>query len=216
MFSLAALAVGYMAYAQKPAAGDKTIETSLNLNFGDPGISYGAPELRFRYFSSETMAYRLRLNLGSSSSTVKSNNDSTETKTSSGFTLGLTPGVEFHMPGTSKLSPYVGAQLPIGFGTGSTVEVTEKDPAMPNITTTSGSVFSIGLNLVIGADYYITEGVFVGAETGLGIFDMSSTGEGSNKITMGGTTIETKSGTSSSFDLFGVNPTAGIRLGIRF
>lgn len=216
IFSLAAIAIGTLAYAQKPAAGDKTIETTLDLNFGNPGITYGSPELRFRYFSSESMAFRLRLNLGSSSSTVKENNDSTEIKTSSGFELGLSPGVEFHLPGTTKLSPYVGAQLPISFGTGGSVETTEKDPALGNTTVTSGSVFGIGLNLVIGADYYITDGVYVGAETGLGLFNMTSIGEGSTKITIGGTTIEQKTGTSSTFDLFGVNPTAGIRLGMRF
>jgi outer membrane protein W len=216
IFSLAAIAIGTLAYAQKPAAGDKTIETTLDLNFGNPGITYGSPELRFRYFSSESMAFRLRLNLGSSSSTVKENNDSTEIKTSSGFELGLSPGVEFHLPGTTKLSPYFGAQLPISFGTGATIETTEKDPTLGNTTTTGGSVFGIGLNLVIGADYYITDGIYVGAETGLGLFNMTSIGEGSTKITIGGTTIEQKTGTSSTFDLFGVNPTAGIRLGMRF
>jgi hypothetical protein len=216
LFSLAALAIGTLAYAQKPAAGDKTAETLLNLNFGNPGITYGTPEFRLRYFMSENGAARLRISLGSTSSTDKPN-DSTEVKTSSGFTISIAPGYEMHLPGTSKLSPYVGVQLPISFGTGSTTETTQKFPqsTLPTTTTkvTGGSTLSIGLSLALGADYYIAESIYVGAEMGLGIFNMTSEGESTTSVTG---EPDVKGGTSSSFDLFGVSPTSGIRLGMRF
>lgn len=218
------------ANAQKPIAGSRTAEVVLNFQTGTAPISYSLPgELRLRYFLSETMAVRARLGLGMTSSTEKVANGAgtvtAEIKTNSGFNLMLSPGIEKHFAGTSKLSPYVGAQLMFSFGTGNTKEVSNADNASPTPGSVStgdsykseaGSSLGIGLGLMLGADYHITQGIFVGGEMGLGLFNMTSIGDGKTNITSGGTVIpETKTLGGSTFDLFGVT-TGGVRLGFVF
>lgn len=228
---LAAFAfAGAFAYAQKPGAGDKTAEVSFT-GAGLNSFNYAVPELRFRYFIADNMAIRARLSLGSSSNTDKETVDvagtkiDVERKTSSGFNLGIAPGIEMHFAGTDKLSPYYGAQLNLNLGGATTTEYTNALGGAPGAwagvakdnkaTNKAGSTFGLGVSAFMGADYYITDGVFVGGEFGLGIFGLSSTGEGENSTTTGGTTTTTKTGTSSSFDLFGVTA-GGVRLGFRF
>lgn len=231
LLSIALVATGLVAFAQKPVAGDKTAETSLNFQVGSAGVSYGAPELRLRYFLSEGAAVRLRLNLGSSSTTTHVTDGlnpvvtTAEVKNNTGFTFGITPGFEKHFAGTDKLSPYVGAQLPISFTGAATTDVTNAATASPTSASVvsgdeyhskTGSTFGIGLGLLIGADYYFTDAVYLGAEMGLGIFNMSSTGKGSVEVKTGGTTTTSDGTESSSFDLFGIMPSGGVRLGFKF
>jgi hypothetical protein len=240
ILSLALVAMGIAAYAQKPAAGDKTVEFNLNFQTGTAGVGYangvnalGTQELRFRYFMADDMAIRLKVGLGSS--TTKSSDmqsiggaDVTAERTEkTGFGFALTPGIEKHFAGTDKLSPFFGAELPIGILSGSTVEVSNGDNAAGTATGTgdaykseTGSQFNIGLRLVLGADYYFTDAIYLGVEGGLGIFSMTSTGEGTTSMTTGNAggapvTVEGKSLKSSSSDLFGAS--AGtLRLGYKF
>lgn len=231
--SLALVAAGVAAYAQKPAAGDKTAEVSFT-GAGLNSFNYTTPELRFRYFASENLAYRLRLSLGSTSTTdkVKVNTGGTtevevERKVSSGFNINITPGIEKHFAGTAKLSPYYGAQLNFGFGTGITTTYTNATGVNQNTGALvgvasgnkgedkNGTSLGLGISTFMGADYYITDGIFVGGEFGLGLFSLTSLGEGEVSSTVGGTTTTNKKGTSSSFDLFGVT-SGNVRLGFRF
>jgi outer membrane protein W len=215
-----------LAFAQKPTAGSKTAE----VNFTGAGLnsfSYTTPELRFRHFATDNMAYRLRVNLGMSSTTVKENTGGVdvERKASSGFGLTIAPGIEKHFAGTAKLSPYYGAQLNLGFETASSLDYTNALGGGPGAwagvasgnkaSSKSGSILGVGIGAFMGADYYITDGVYVGGEFGLGLFNFDSTGEGEESVTVGGTTTTTKSGTSSTLELFGVT-SGGVRLGFRF
>ncbi len=226
ILTIASATLFIAAYAQKPIAGSKTAEVVLNFQTGTAPISYNLPgELRLRYFLSETMAVRARLGLGMSTSTDKVANAAgdvtAEIKKSSGFNIMLAPGIEKHFAGTSKLSPYVGAQLLFSLGTGSSTEVSNADNASPtsgqvnsgdSYKTTGGSNLGIGLGLLLGADYHITQGIFVGGEMGLGLFNMTSAGDGTEKIN---NNPETKTLGGSTFDLFGVT-TGGVRLGFVF
>ncbi len=226
ILSSAFAALSMLAIAQKPTAGSRTAE----VNFTGAGLnsfSYTTPELRFRHFATDNMAYRLRANFGMTSSTDKEtvSGVAVERKTSSGFGLTIAPGIEKHFAGTAKLSPYYGAQLNLGFATASTVDYTNAVAGGPGAwagvadgnksSSKSGSTFGLGIGAFMGADYYIADGVYVGGEFGLGIFDMSSTGEGENSETIAGTTTTTKTGTTSDFNLFGVT-SGGVRLGFRF
>lgn len=228
ILSLAFVAAGAVAFAQKPAGGDKTAEVSFT-GFGLNSFNYTTPELRFRYFMSEKMALRLRLSLGSTSVTNKENvvtggttTIEVEQKISNGFMLNFTPGIEMHFEGTAKLSPYYGAQLNIGLGGGGTTEYTNATggtsgaftgvAAGNKASTTMGSVFGFGLSTFMGADYYITDAIFVGGEFGLGLFAMTSTGEGESSVNGGPTT---KTGTASSTDILGVT-SGNVRLGFKF
>ena len=230
ILSAAFVTLGVAAFAQKPAAGDKTAEVSFT-GAGLNSFNYTTPELRFRYFASEKMAYRLRLSVGSTSTTDKEKVNAggtdveVERTVSTGFGLNLTPGLEMHFAGTSKLSPYYGAQLNIGLGGGGSTEITNATGGGPGAYTgvasgnkssiTNGSTFGFGISTFMGADYYITDGIFVGGEFGLGIFSMTSTGEGESSTTTGGTTNTNKTGTSGSANILGVT-SGNVRLGFRF
>ncbi|OYU96518.1 MAG: hypothetical protein CFE21_09030 [Bacteroidetes bacterium B1(2017)] len=219
---------GSFAFAQKPSAGNKTAEVNLNFQTGTSAINYTLPaELRLRYFMSDNAAVRVRFGLGSTTDKTSITNGTTQSDRTekSGFGLTLTPGYEMHFEGTDKLSPYVGAQLGIALGGKRNIEVTNASVANPNVgdivkdskfSQTDGSGLGITLGLMMGADYYIADGVYLGGEFGLGLFSMNSIGEGTtSRVVSGGTAVETKTLKSSSSQLFGVS-TGGVRLGFVF
>ncbi len=223
------------AFAQKPGEGEKTAEVLLNLQIGDSPLSYGlnsngggAPaEIRLRYFLSDMGAVRLRLGLGGGSTTTNiagSGVDAT-VKTSNGFGLAFFPGYEMHFEGTNKLSPYVGAQLGITMIGGRTIAVTNAINPNPQFGDViegnkydekTGSTFGFSAGLMMGADYYLFDGVYIGGEFGLGLFSMSSVGEGEIKTTLsGGSPTTTKILGTSTNSYFGASA-GGVRLGIKF
>ncbi len=225
MLIVAFAGVASFAFAQKPVTGDRTAEVGLNFQTGTAAISYTVPELRFRKFMTDDMAYRLRVNLGSTSNTdaFDFGTYSWEAKTGSGFGINLSPGVEMHMKGTGKLSPYMGAEVNIMFNTGATAETTNGSSSSiagaangDKYSMKGGSMFGFGAGVVMGADYYVADGVYVGVEYGLGLFNMTSVGEGETKTTVGGgAEVTAKSATNKTFDLFGVSG-GGVRLGYKF
>ncbi len=226
--SLALVAAGVAAYAQKPAAGDMTLETEFSLDMG--GVNgFNTPEIRYRYFLSEGMAARVRLGINSNSNTriiddgAVNNKQTGEIKTSTfGFNLGL--GIEKHLTGTSKLSPYFGGELFIqsigvqqttASGSDNGLGWSNKEDTYE---TSGGGTMNFGLRGVFGADYYFTEAIYLGGEMGWG-FGMGSTSEQTFKKKSGGTNSEgTLSSESSSFNIGMMNvlPTAGVRFGIKF
>jgi len=218
---------GSFAFAQKPTAGNKTAEVNLNFQTGSSALSYSLPaELRLRYFLSDNAAVRIRFGMasGTEKSSVSNGTNSADITNKTGFGLTLTPGYEMHFEGTDKLSPYAGAQLGIAMGGKQSVEVTNASVAIPNqgnitvgdsYSSTSGSVFGLSLGLMMGADYYITDGVYLGGEFGLNLFTMANVGEGKTTTKIGGQTLDVKDPASSSSALFGVS-TGGLRLGFVF
>lgn len=218
---------GSFAFAQKPSAGNKTAEVNLNFQTGTAPIGYNLPaELRLRYFLADNSAVRIRFGVLSTSakSSVTNGTNTSDITDKSGLGFSITPGYEMHFEGTSKLSPYAGAQLGISVSGKASREVTNANVSNPgpgSITVddtykkTDGSTFGLNLGLMMGADYYITDGVFLGAEFGLGLFGMTSTGEGETVIKTGATTTTTKTTKSSTSQLFGVT-TGGVRLGFVF
>ena len=222
---------GSIAFAQKPSAGNKTAEVNLNFQTGTAAVNYTLPaELRLRYFLTDNSAFRVRFGLGSTTNktSVKSGTSDviSDVTVKSGRNISLTPGYEIHFEGTSKLSPYVGAQLGISLGGKASTVATNSASSSPTSSTivdgasyksTAGSVFGLSLGLMMGADYYIADGVFIGAEFGLGLFSMSSTGEDETVIKASSTASEvtTKTQKFSSSSLFGVTA-GGVRLGFVF
>ena len=174
--------------------------------------------LRFRYFASSDIAYRLGFSV--SSSTTKDitanqgpNSDiDLEDKTSS-FGFSINPGIEKHFEGTDRLSPYVGAVL--NFSTVSTTrtqeslngsDVVETEIKNPN----DNDATNIGLNLVLGADWYFSKHIYMGTEVGFGFLSSSIKDK---EQTSGGTTVTSANG--SEFNL-GPNFQSAIRLGFLF
>lgn len=149
----------------KPSAGAKSFEVNFSPFSGSP-ISISSPiglnYLRGRYFTTDNTAYRLGASLVVFSSDPNSS-----------FELGIAPGIEKHFEGTSRLSPYVGAELVLGLRSSSASweaggTTTKVSGAFSDASTNRG-FFNFGLNGVIGCDYYFAKHIFVGFEAGFGI-----------------------------------------------
>ena len=165
----------------KPAKGDIAVEGTIQSIFGDNfGIDAGSQGnqifgLRGRYFINDQLAGRATLGLNFNSNgnfNIDGNNG-----TLSNSTFGIALGIEKHFTGTKRLSPYVGGDLL--FTTFSQNWEINNNPAAPgtpavdptdrvsatNIFGNASTTF--GIQGVVGADYYVTERVFLGVEFGL-------------------------------------------------
>lgn len=176
---------GSFAFAQKPSAGNKTAEVNLNFQTGTAPIGYNLPA-ELRLRYFLADNSAVRIRFGIGSNSAKSS---------------VTNGTN-----TADITDKSGLGLTITPGN-IVVDDTYKS--------TAGSTFGLTLGLMMGADYYIADGVFIGGEFGLGLFGMTSTGEGETVVKMGATTTTTKTTKSSTSELFGVT-TGGVRLGFVF
>lgn len=231
ILSIAALAIGAAAFAQKPTSGNITTEIGLGGLLGAPAnpATLNIPQgmLRFRYFLSDNMAVRAHLGFGSGSTTSKVSTAPgvtpvvvAESKVST-TGLGIAAGIEYHLAGTDKLSPYLGAE--VGYGSGSTkTETTNSANANGSAPTTGnkfnqdgGATTTLAVNAFIGGDYYITEKVYIGAELGIGLFKSGKTAEQTTEVTVAGVTtkVTSQEAKSSSFGLV-PNVIGQVRLGI--
>lgn len=213
-------AVGTFAFAQKPTSGNITVEIGLAGITGAPvspanpaGVGIGV--LKGRYFMSDNMAVRGSFGFGTGSNTTTAANTQETVVKATGFTLGA--GIEKHLAGTSKLSPYLGAEVAFGIASGSTEITNLGGTAGDKSTTTGGGNTNINLNAMLGADYWIVERVYIGAELGMTLFGTASTSDTEVETTIGGVTNKvTAKGTSSSS--FGIAPNAlgMVRIGLMF
>lgn len=227
ILSAAFVALGVAAFAQKPAAGDMTLETQLSLNMAGP-IGFSTPEIRYRYFLNDGMAARVRLGLNMQNNSrdidngAPTNKETGSIKTSD-FDFNLGVGIEKHLAGTEKLSPYFGAELILGLNGAQQTTAEGSDDGNgftaknDKYETSGGGQFSFGLGGVFGADYHFTNSLYVGGEMGWGL-GFSSTSEQTAKVTSGGNTNDVSlSNARSGFNLGMQNfPTATLRFGVRF
>lgn len=219
---------GVAAQAQdfKPVAGDVTTEFGLTggINNTDFKLTDGAAGLlRFRYFNTEKVAYRLGFNVSSTNDKknaygVDANQKGTFTQKATNVLINL--GIEKHFTGTDRLSPYVGGD--ILFGTGSGTETAEN-------TTNKGATYtkdvfnetkgpgyvSFGLRGVVGADYYIAKRMYLGVEAGLGLVYEK---EGKTKTTTTAAGVTTTTEHKSAGSSFNIKPSVitGVRVGFAF
>jgi hypothetical protein len=163
------------------------------------------PLVKGRYYYAPGMAIRGSVGLGLSSSKTYADSTGDYSTTTSSTKLTLSPGIEKHLQ-KGKLVLYYGAELPISILSGKSK--IEYDGGSYEVKNPSGnSYFGVGLNAVLGFDFYVFDNVYLGAELTPGLaftkyFDTKSDGE-----------VTTKGGSSTSF---GLSSSSGIRLGIRF
>lgn len=223
---------GVAAQAQdfKPVAGDVTTEFGLTggVNRTDFKLNEGAAALlRFRYFNTEKVAYRLGFNVSSTNNKANAYDGAKKgTFTVKATEVLINLGIEKHFTGTDRLSPYVGGDILFGTGTGKmtsdnvTGKITENELSATykdnyfNEAKGPGYV-SFGLRGVVGADYYIAKRMYLGVEAGLGLV-YEKEGKSKDKTTVSGvtTTTEHKSAGSS----FNIKPSVitGVRIGFAF
>ena len=177
------LAVALTSNAQdtyKFAAGDNNFEFSSAPFSGSP---LGLPQIKYRRFLSESLAFRLGLNVTMTSKSSITPDESNLagapagamidlTRKESSFGWELAPGIEKHFAGTDRLSPYVGAELRVAGKSSTVTDETQAADGKINTTTTKndnkGGFMAFGLNLVAGADFYFAKKVYLGGEFGYG------------------------------------------------
>ncbi|MDR0604092.1 MAG: hypothetical protein LBG80_07305 [Bacteroidales bacterium] len=189
---------------------NKNISPSLNsLNL------YG---ISARYFCIDQLELRTDLYFGLSSSKNKTKDPSggkeEQVYTQSATLFGLNLGVNYHFKGTERISPYVGAV--VGFGIGNEMEkYTNWNYVADNSSKRKqGNVF-VNFAGVTGFNWYIVNGLYLGAEIGLGLEFIRDLKTKSETVVSGTKTTVTVDPTSSSFQ-FGFFANPAIRLGWKF
>lgn len=172
---------------------------------------------RGRLFVADNMAIRLTFGYGLTSDKEVNYNfqgkekayETTKTQFSQ-FTIA--PGFEYHFNGAERLSPYIGAEVGVGFGT-------QKETIDNSINSDNSFIkasgFGFNVNAVAGVDFYIYKGLYLGAEISLG-YGSIKIGSPTTKVSINGvtTTIENDDYTKSSNIGFNCEP--AIRLGWKF
>jgi outer membrane protein W len=142
----------------KPIAGDRTIEAGTS--FQD--LVYGGT-LKFRKFTTDEKAFRLSGSLHFSYDTPH------DDLTSMYSAISIIPGIERHFAGTSRLSPYIGAELPL------TIAFSKYETSNRTISGAwsdgqyNRAFTGVGLNAIAGVDFYIVKNFFIGLEFGAGV-----------------------------------------------
>ena len=196
---LTIMAFSVSAFAQKPVKGNLLTEVNVSLNQWTNELSI--PNLRFRYFIADDLAVRADLSVSGASaennfSSGGTDKDGTQEISQSSFLLRV--GAEKHWAGTEKLSPFAFGMIGLANNSASQ-KWTDYDGTGYakdfNAEVESGSS-SFGIQLGMGADYWITKSFYVGTEFGWGWFS-NNTAEGTS--TVNGVKTTTPASSSSSF-----------------
>jgi hypothetical protein len=237
----AAKTAGKTVKSYKPQAGTVTAEFGLSGGLLETNLSLNnnAGLLRFRYFTSDDLAFRIGASLTNRATTTnvygatgtpQAGVAGSKVTKGSGITLNL--GVEKHLTGSDRLSTYIGADLIVtstsakenwdnfngtNFNLGSKRELKGENSVGGKSTT------GFGLRLVTGAEYYFVKNVYIGAELGFGFLaskfkDVKD--QITTAVTVGGTTTTTttnndRKSPGKSFE-FSPSVITGVRLGFQF
>jgi opacity protein-like surface antigen len=220
-----ALGISFGANAQKPESSSFSLEATLGIDGTPVGTpTFGGantPSLRGRYFLDDKMAVRAQLGFW----TDNFSQPATEPYISrigrydrQTVNYGLGAGMEMHMGGTDRLSPYVGGQLnwnraitnhewmdsegnPWGSPT--------LKPGASRIITSATNTW--GLDFLAGMDYYFAQNVYVGVEIG---YNLSLRVEGDQTDVNTGDPVDVQE--NNTFYSITPGSVSGLRLGWRF
>lgn len=180
--------------AQKQVGGDKLLEVRVAPLGGTP-VSIGG--IQFRMFPSETTALRCGLFIGGSTDQVVTAQPNTLPEIAPDddrlnpelyditkmFDLSLQPGIELHMDGTDRLSPYIGGMIDFGIGSESMESESWGANDIDNLAdfekyvvysfTETNGYTRFGVFAIAGADFYFADNIFFGFEMGFGFSSMS-------------------------------------------
>jgi len=155
---------------RKQTGGEQNLEFLFSPLGGNP---VGISGIKYRKFTSATDALRATVFLGLSSSTDKrlgKNEDETELKdVESSWDVTVAVGKEWHFAGTDNLSPYVGAEVILGYGQESMrMEGLDADEDVIDARKERQGTFTAGLNAIAGCDVYVADNFYFGGELGFG------------------------------------------------
>jgi opacity protein-like surface antigen len=144
----------------KPVAGDKTAEVGFNFN---SGAFLNGSQLRFRKFISDSKS--LRLGVGALFEDMQQG-----VKTTAYFgKITVSPGIERHFEGTRRISPYIGAELPLSYAYSKYEDDIKVIKGSWSEGGPRGSHIGVGLNAIAGVDIYLIKNLYLGFEFGAGV-----------------------------------------------
>lgn len=197
------------ATVEKPSLKPSTGEMGFGLKAnGLRGLiwdnSFDSVTLQFRRVNSPTLTLRADLglnfnNLKTSSEDVFPSGDTDYSENSErSFSLILAPGVERHFNGGRRVDPYVGAMVPLAF-VGKTHYTNIDEYTLDNgdyskneVETTIPGGLGIGLDGVVGVNYFVFNRLSIGVEYIFGFSLASAKGKVESK-----TTTRVKTGTTA-------------------
>lgn len=166
----------------KQTGGEQNFEV-LFAPIGNSPI--GMNGIKYRKFSSPTSAFRITSFVGFGLNTTMTpayidGKEEELKKVKSHFDISLQPGLEWHLIGTDRISPYYGIEAMISFNSSKTnsdetyyynayFELKDEGSGYKNITTENNKRLGIGANAFAGVDFYISRSIYLGAELGFGI-----------------------------------------------
>lgn len=187
------------------------MSVATELNYSGSSVSLPEYGARVRLFLNENMVARLGFGFGiSSSKTTKYLiGDKEEYTTMITNIFSLSPGFEYHFSKFERVSPYVGAELGLAFGS----EVTKTDNNDNDYyTKTKSPAFGFKIGVVTGVDVHIYKGFYIGAELGLG-YELYNEGRDETISKTGNTEVTVDDDESKTINSFGLYATPALRIG---
>ena len=218
----------------KSAAGSFVTELNFNPFKGNLSLNNSLNQVKFRYFIKDDLAIRLGANINQKDSVHNSGNpygtqSTVQNNERKSTTLGINLGLEKHFKGTSRLSPYAGAELSLSSrsanqditnGSVSTsvengwIEYVSQNSQLYYSTIVENAYTRFGINAFAGFDFYMAKNFFFGYEFNLGYaktdyktVEVITTGQNNQNP------LNTSKNSSSTFGTFLMN---GIRIGYSF
>ena len=218
----------------KSAAGSFVTELNFNPFKGNLSLNNSLNQVKFRYFIKDDLAIRLGANINQKDSVHNSGNpygtqSTVQNNERKSTTLGINLGLEKHFKGTSRLSPYAGAELSLSSrsanqditnGSVSTsvengwIEYVNQNSQLYYSTIVENAYTRFGINAFAGFDFYMAKNFFFGYEFNLGYaktdyktVEVITTGQNNQNP------LNTSKNSSSTFGTFLMN---GIRIGYSF
>ena len=167
--SILLITISTVSLAQKQESGDIPIELEFSPLGANP---LKISSIRTRYFINDNLAFRIGLFAGGSRKPSYTEENNIELINNvRNFNLTLRPGFEKHFKGTRNLSPYYGGELFFNYKKDVTSSESTWMSSSNEIKTqkTINNNSTFGINLITGADFYITEKIFLGVEIGFGL-----------------------------------------------
>jgi hypothetical protein len=143
----------------KPVAGNRTAEVGFNF---ESGTFLKGGQLRFRKFNTDTKAMRLGISADLDKILV-------DEITATYAAITVTPGIERHFAGTKRLSPYIGAELPLSYAYSRYESPNRTIKGAWDEGNQNRAHIGIGVNALAGVDLYLIKNLYVGFEFGTGI-----------------------------------------------
>lgn len=172
----------------KPAARSFATELNFNPFNGNLSLNNSLNQIKFRLFTRPEFAWRFGFNVSTDGSLVDNNqpygpNAYRYKDDKSSTTISLSVGAEKHLPGTRRLSPYVGFDLQWSNKSmkqeviegqtrieieGAWFQTVYNNNGSSSTTMTDNGYGRIGAAILTGFDFYMAKNFFVGYELSFG------------------------------------------------